>query len=77
MVRSGYQCFLEDQRRKFFLVCKREFGRKKKVGKKSAYPMIKLVSQSIPNYIMSCYKLSSGCCDNMDLGARWVIGNGH
>ncbi|PNY16580.1 ribonuclease H, partial [Trifolium pratense] len=28
--------------------------------------LIKSVAQAIPNYIMSCYKLPTGCCDNIE-----------
>lgn len=28
--------------------------------------LIKLVGQAIPSYIMSCYKLPDGCCDQID-----------
>jgi hypothetical protein len=28
--------------------------------------LIKSIVQAIPNYIMNCYKLPSGCCDNIE-----------
>jgi hypothetical protein len=28
--------------------------------------LIKAVAQAIPNYIMSCYKIPEGCCNNIE-----------
>lgn len=34
-----------------------------KAGKET---LIKSIAQAIPNYIMSCYKIPTGCCDNIE-----------